>query len=83
MLQMMRAYCEEAVKYGDTPAIIGQPRKITVVLNPAANKRSGFSNVYINVCCLSAKSNLKNDSNYTQFFKSLAELVDKQKATCI
>ncbi|XP_073989808.1 acylglycerol kinase-like protein Mulk isoform X2 [Rhodnius prolixus] len=39
MLQMMRAYCEEAVKYGDTPAIIGQPRKITVVLNPAANKR--------------------------------------------
>uniref|UniRef100_A0A224XN73 Acylglycerol kinase, mitochondrial n=1 Tax=Panstrongylus lignarius TaxID=156445 RepID=A0A224XN73_9HEMI len=39
MLQMMRAYCEEAIKYGDTPASSGQPRKITVVLNPAANKR--------------------------------------------
>nr|CAD7571418.1 unnamed protein product [Timema californicum] len=36
----MRDYCEEAVKYGEQPLPLGsKPRQITVVLNPAANKR--------------------------------------------
>ncbi|BES87511.1 Diacylglycerol kinase catalytic domain [Nesidiocoris tenuis] len=36
---MMRAYCEQAVKYGDEPCEIGKMRRITVILNPAANKK--------------------------------------------
>nr|CAD7425521.1 unnamed protein product [Timema monikensis] len=38
--ELMRDYCEEAVKYGEQPLPLGsKPRQITVVLNPAANKR--------------------------------------------
>lgn len=38
--QMMRAYCEEAIKYGEVPVPSTlKPRNITVILNPAANKR--------------------------------------------
>ncbi|KAL1122212.1 hypothetical protein AAG570_003617 [Ranatra chinensis] len=37
---MMRAYCEQAMKYGDKPLILGEKhRRITVILNPAANRR--------------------------------------------
>jgi hypothetical protein len=35
----MRAFCEEAVKFGDTPVSIDKHRRITIILNPAANKR--------------------------------------------
>ncbi|PSN42053.1 Acylglycerol kinase [Blattella germanica] len=39
--QLMREYCEEALQYGDVPVPQGsRPRHITVILNPAANKRS-------------------------------------------
>ncbi|KAG8230401.1 hypothetical protein J437_LFUL010202 [Ladona fulva] len=38
--QLMRAYCEEAAKFGDLPLPIGvKPRHITIILNPAANRR--------------------------------------------
>ncbi|KAK9507455.1 hypothetical protein O3M35_007307 [Rhynocoris fuscipes] len=39
ILKLMRAYCEQAVVSGDTPFIQGKMRRITVILNPAANKR--------------------------------------------
>ncbi|KAG8183938.1 hypothetical protein JTE90_006863 [Oedothorax gibbosus] len=36
--QMMRAYCEEARKYGEKPlAQMQKPRHVTVILNPEAN----------------------------------------------
>lgn len=35
----MRIVCEKAVEYGDIPAMYDYPKKITVILNPAANKR--------------------------------------------
>ncbi|XP_071445347.1 acylglycerol kinase, mitochondrial [Hetaerina americana] len=38
--ELMRSYCEEAAKYGELPLPIGaKPRHITVILNPAANRR--------------------------------------------
>ncbi|XP_055378965.1 acylglycerol kinase, mitochondrial, partial [Condylostylus longicornis] len=48
--KMMRGYCEEALKYGDT--IIGPitpPKKLLVLLNPAADKRSAEKN-FQNYC---------------------------------
>lgn len=39
--QLMRAYCEDALQYGEMPVPAGsRPRQITVILNPAANRRS-------------------------------------------
>ena len=39
--QMMRAYCEAAKLYGEVPISVDtRPRHVTVILNPAANKRS-------------------------------------------
>ena len=38
--QMMREFCEEAVKYGDMPIPPKvQPIHMTVILNPVAKKR--------------------------------------------
>ncbi|XP_046387608.1 acylglycerol kinase, mitochondrial [Ischnura elegans] len=38
--ELMRAYCEEAAKFGEVPLPVGvKPRHITVILNPAANRR--------------------------------------------
>ncbi|XP_046610154.1 acylglycerol kinase, mitochondrial [Neodiprion virginianus] len=38
--QLMRRYCEDAVRYGDMPLPVNlKPRHVTVILNPAANKR--------------------------------------------
>ena len=38
--QMMREFCEEAVKYGDMPiSPKAQPTHMTVILNPVAKKR--------------------------------------------
>lgn len=38
--QMMRAYCEAAREIGEAPMPVDcRPRHITVILNPAANKR--------------------------------------------
>lgn len=38
--QLMRKYCEDAVRYGDMPLPTKlKPRHVTVILNPAANKR--------------------------------------------
>ncbi|XP_024943863.1 acylglycerol kinase, mitochondrial isoform X2 [Cephus cinctus] len=38
--QLMRQYCEEAVKYGDEPLPTHiKPRHVTVILNPVAHKR--------------------------------------------
>lgn len=37
----MRTYCQEAMRYGDQPiAATTDPKTVTVILNPAANKRS-------------------------------------------
>jgi hypothetical protein len=38
--QLMRGYCEEALRYGEMPVLNGgRSRQITVILNPVANKR--------------------------------------------
>lgn len=37
---MMRAYCEAAREIGEAPLPVDtRPRQVTVILNPAANKR--------------------------------------------
>lgn len=42
----MRSYCEEAVRYGDVSIIAqAKPKRILVILNPAANKRSAEKTV--------------------------------------
>ncbi|KAJ9596124.1 hypothetical protein L9F63_012708, partial [Diploptera punctata] len=39
--QLMRAYCKDALQYGEMSIPAGsRPRQITVILNPAANRRS-------------------------------------------
>lgn len=40
--QLMRQYCEEAAKYGDVIVddVTVPPKRILVILNPAANKKS-------------------------------------------
>lgn len=40
----MTVLCETAVKYGDISASFEKPKKITVILNPAANKRKAKKN---------------------------------------
>ncbi|XP_069704087.1 acylglycerol kinase, mitochondrial [Periplaneta americana] len=43
--QLMRAYCEEALQYGELMLPKGgRPRHITVILNPAANRRTSKKN---------------------------------------
>ncbi|XP_063240936.1 acylglycerol kinase, mitochondrial [Bacillus rossius redtenbacheri] len=43
--ELMREYCQEAVKYGEQPAPLGSKlRQIIVILNPAANKRKAKAN---------------------------------------
>lgn len=43
--QLMRGYCEEALRYGEIPILNGsRPRQITVILNPVANKRKSRKN---------------------------------------
>lgn len=42
----MRKYCEEAVKYGDvTEDVMIPSKRIVVILNPAANKKSAEKTV--------------------------------------
>lgn len=39
----MRVYCEKAAKFGAQPIPIdAEPRNITIILNPAANKRKAI-----------------------------------------
>ena len=53
----MRTYCEDALHNGEMPIPRGmRPRQITVILNPAANRRQvkGFCNAFImyeSLCC--------------------------------
>ncbi|KAG8310086.1 acylglycerol kinase, mitochondrial-like isoform X2 [Homalodisca vitripennis] len=43
--QLMRKYCEEAVQYGDIPVPPTlKPRHVTVILNPAANRKKAKAN---------------------------------------
>uniref|UniRef100_A0A0A9Y733 Acylglycerol kinase, mitochondrial n=1 Tax=Lygus hesperus TaxID=30085 RepID=A0A0A9Y733_LYGHE len=42
--KLMRTFCEEAVKFGDEPVQIGKLRRITVILNPAANNKKAKKN---------------------------------------
>jgi hypothetical protein len=38
--EMMRGYCEEALRYGKVPLPLEEkPRHVTVILNPAAKKK--------------------------------------------
>lgn len=42
----MRKYCEEAVAYGNVPEpVTAKQKKILVILNPVANKKSATESV--------------------------------------
>lgn len=46
--QLMRKYCEEAVSYGDIPQpVTAKQKKVLVILNPVADKKSASDSV----CC--------------------------------